>query len=68
MFADSTCGEESGFALEPSQAFLVTCELLGKDFDGNVSSEFGIPGSINLAHPSLADGLEDLVVREFRAG
>jgi hypothetical protein len=42
-------GKESGFSLETVQAFLVSRELLGQNFDGNVSSEFGIAGSVELS-------------------
>jgi hypothetical protein len=41
--------EQSRFSLEAIRAFFVSCELLGEDFDGNVSSEFRVFGSIDLS-------------------
>ena len=61
-------GEEFGFSLEPRESFLVLHEFLRKDFDGDVASELGVSRPIDLAHPAFADGLKDLVMREFRAG
>ena len=47
---------------------MVSCKLLRKDFDGDVTSEFGISGSVDFSHPALADELQDLLMREFEAG
>ncbi|GMR22201.1 MAG: hypothetical protein BMS9Abin37_0534 [Acidobacteriota bacterium] len=53
--------KKPGFSLEPIQAFFVSCELLGKDFDGDVASEFRVPCPIDLAHASHAQRREDFV-------
>ena len=45
----------------------VSCKLLGKDFDGNVASEFGIAGSIDFSHSTCTDSLDDFVLAEFGA-
>jgi hypothetical protein len=58
-------GEESGFALEAVQAFLVSRKLLGKHFDSDVSSELGIAGSIDFSHTARADRFDDFVLAEF---
>ena len=41
--------QEPGFALEAIQALFVSCEHLGKDFDGNIPAELGVARSINLS-------------------
>lgn len=53
--------QEPCFALEAVHTFLVACELLGKDFDSNVSAEFGIARAVNFSHPIRTDRLEDFV-------
>ena len=60
--------QETGLALEAIQAFSVLCKLFRKDFDGNVSSKFGVTGSINLSHPARTNGLYDFVLAELGAG
>ena len=57
--------QETGLAI---QAFSVLCKLFRKDFDGNVSSKFGVTGSINLSHPARTNGLDDFVLAELGAG
>ena len=59
--------EETGFSLEAVQAFFVSCKLLGKDFNGNVTSEFGIPGSVDLSHTTCTNSLDDFVLSELGA-
>ncbi len=61
-------GEDLGFSLESPQAFFVLGELVGKDFDRHIPAELPIPGPIDLPHPTFANGLEDLVVGELKAG
>jgi len=58
-------GEQARFALEPRESLFVIGERFRKNFDGDVALELGIPRTIDLTHPSYADGLEDLVVAEF---
>ena len=53
------------FSLKPIQSLLVLGELFRKDFDRDVSAEFRIPRSVDLAHTAFADGLENLVMGEF---
>ncbi len=60
-------GEESGFSLESFQSVFVSCELLGKNFDSDVSSEFGITGSIDFTHATRTNGLDDFVLAELGA-
>ncbi len=61
-------GEESGFSMESFEALFVSCELLGKDFDGDVTSEFGIACSVDFSHAASTDSLDDFVLAEFVAG
>ena len=55
--------EKLSFPLESRKAFLVLGKRLGQDVDGDVTTELGVPGAIDLAHATLADKLEDFVVR-----
>ncbi len=43
--------QELGLPLEPGKALLVLGELLGKDFDCNVSVELGVAGSVDFSIP-----------------
>ena len=43
-------------------------ELVGKHFDGDVATELRVFCSIDFAHPTFADEVEDFVVRELCAG
>ena len=60
--------KEPGLSLESVQAFFVSCELLRKDFDGDVTSEFGIAGSIDLSHTTRTNSLDDFVLAESGSG
>ncbi len=57
--------EQLRFTLEPIQTLFVAGELFGKDFDGDVASEFGVASTINLAHAAGTDGFEDFVGAEL---
>ncbi len=59
--------KEPGFSLEAIQAFFVSCELLGKDFDRNVTSEFGVACSIDFSHSTRTNSLDDFVLTELGA-
>ena len=43
-------------------------EAFGGDFDGHVASQPRIMRAIDFSHAAGADGTEDLVRAEFRAG
>src|SRR3990172_2547731 len=43
--------EKPRFPLESLHAFFVSSELLGKNFDGNVTPELGVASSVHLALP-----------------
>ena len=57
--------EQLRLTLEPIQTFFVAGELFGKDFDGDVASEFRVTSTINLAHATCSDGLDDFVGTEL---
>ena len=61
-------GEHPRFSLETCKALLVLAECFGKHLDGHLTAELRILRPIDLAHPALADGLEDLVVAKSSAG
>jgi len=53
------------FPLETGEALLILPESLGKHFDGDLASELPVPGLVDLAHPPLPDGRQDLVQAQF---
>ena len=53
--------EDFGFSLKTGEAFFVLGEGFGQDFDGNFTSELGIPGAVDLSHSTGTNGLEDFV-------
>ena len=55
------------FAAEPFASGGIGGELPGEDLNGDVAAEGGVFGAIHLAHPSSADGREDLVQAELVA-
>ena len=55
-------------ALEPRQTLFVLRERFGKDFDRDFTTELGVAGAINFAHPARTDEREDLVVTESGSG
>ena len=57
--------QDLGLALESRQAFVVLGEFIRQDFDRHIPTELSVSRPIHVPHPTLADGLEDLVVREF---
>jgi hypothetical protein len=60
-------GEDFRFALEPRDAFRVSRERLGEDFDGDVAIEPRVARPIHFAHPASPDSGENLVRTEARA-
>ncbi len=57
--------EQLRLPLKPIQALSVSREFIGKDFDGDVASEFRVTRAINLAHAACTDGLDDFVGTEL---
>ena len=51
--------EDSGFTLEPGQAFKIIGEEVRKDFEGHIPAKFRIVGAVDLPRPAQ---------RESRAG
>ena len=56
--------EQLGFALEPGEPFGVTRDIIGQNFDRDVSTELGVVRAIDFTHATLADGLDDFVGTE----
>ncbi len=50
--------------LEPGQAFGVSREGVGQNFDGHVPVEGRVAGAVDLAHPAGTEGGGDLVGAE----
>ena len=57
--------EQSSFTLEPCDTLVVIGERFRQNFDGDLALELGIPRTIDLAHATYAEDLEDLVVAEL---
>ena len=60
-------GEGSCLALEAGDAVEVAGDGFGEDLEGDVASEAGVAGAVDLAHATRADRREDLVRPEARA-
>jgi hypothetical protein len=60
-------GENPGLTLETGQPFLVGCEDLGQDFDGDVTGKFCVLGFIDNTHAAAADLLGDAVLSGDKA-
>jgi hypothetical protein len=52
------------FALEPSQSFLVLREVVGENLDGNVTAQLSVGGTVDDAHSTSTDLLDQLVVQQ----
>ena len=61
-------GNGLGLAFETRERLTVVCETLGQDLDCHVTVQPGIPGAIHFAHATRAEGRQDLVGSETRAG
>ena len=61
-------GGRAGLLLETLEPLLVCCEIRGKDLDRDVPAQPRVPRPVNLAHPAGADGRDNLVWTESRAG
>ncbi len=55
-------GQEFRFTLEAVETFSGLGEIVGQDFDGDVTAELGVARAIDLAHATGPDGLENLVM------
>ncbi|MEO6400549.1 MAG: hypothetical protein ABIP62_00915 [Vicinamibacteria bacterium] len=60
--------QQPGFAFEASQALWVLSEGAGQDLDRDIPAELRIPGAIDLAHATRADGTNNLIRSEAGAG
>jgi len=60
-------GDRPGLALEARQRGRVAREILRRNLDGNFSPESGVPGSIDLPHPSRAERRKNLIRAQARA-
>jgi hypothetical protein len=60
--------EDFGFALESRHAFGVARKGLGQDFDGHVTPELGVAGTIDFAHPSRPNCRENFIRPYTSAG
>src|SRR5258706_846085 len=54
-------GHRLGLPLETREDVRIIREASGKDLDGDVAIEPGVPGAVDLAHAAGAKGLDDLV-------
>ncbi len=61
-------GEDSGFTLEPGQAFRIIGEDVREDFEGHIPAELGVPGAVDFTHPSRADQGGHFIRAEAGAG
>jgi serine/threonine protein kinase len=61
-------GDDLGLALEARQRLGVVGEVLREDLDGDVPFETGMPGAVDLSHPTGTHLGQDLVGTEPHAG
>ena len=59
--------EDSGFTLEPGQAFRIIGEQIRQDFEGYVPTELRIVGAVDPTHAALADEGGHVVVGDAGA-
>ena len=62
------CREYLRFPSEPGEAVGIVDEALRQDLQRDVASELCVLGAIDLAHPARAEGRQDFVSTEPRAG
>ena len=60
--------EGFGFALEAREALRIIRDGAEQDFDGDIAIELRVTRAIDHAHPAFAEGRDDLVRAEARAG
>jgi hypothetical protein len=61
-------GERPGFEFEPSEPVGVVGKCARQNLERDVAAELGIAGAIDLAHGTGADGVDDFVGTNGRAG
>jgi hypothetical protein len=54
-------GQEAGLALEARHPLRVAAHVVGKDLEGHLAPEPGIPGAVHLSHPALPERARNLV-------
>ena len=60
-------GRSAGFALESFKGLLVVGQIFGEKFQCNETSQSGVFGLVNDAHPAASQLFEDAVVRDRTA-
>jgi hypothetical protein len=60
------CGENLRFTLEAGEPIAIVGERVREDLDRDIPIQSGVPGPIDLAHPSRAQGTDNLVRSEPR--
>jgi hypothetical protein len=60
--------ENLGLSLEPGDAIRIADDGIGEDLDRDVAIEPGIAGAVHLSHAAFAEGGQDFVRPESRAG
>ncbi len=61
-------GQELGLALEAGEALGILRQLCREDLDRDLAAELRVSGAVHLAHPSGAEGGDDLVGAELHPG
>jgi hypothetical protein len=54
-------GSGVGFTLEAAEVHLVLCQSSRKQFDGDLATEAGVIGEVDLSHAALADRGANLI-------
>jgi hypothetical protein len=57
-----------GFALEARAAIGVAGQRVRQNLDGDIAAQFGVVRAVHLAHPACAEGGDDFVGSDTRAG
>jgi len=61
-------GQQPSFALEACKAFGIVRQGRRQDFDGYITSELGVAGTVDLAHPARTNNGEDFIRAQTAAG
>ncbi|HYM23527.1 MAG TPA: hypothetical protein VEU08_09970 [Vicinamibacterales bacterium] len=56
--------EEPGLPLEPREAFAITCDGTGQDFDRDVTIELRVAGAVDLTHAARTERRQDFINAE----
>ena len=54
--------------LKSRQTIVIRDEIVGKNFDGDITSDANVTRAINLPHAARPDQRDDLIAAEVRAG